>query len=56
MNGTCYTAEECSNRDGVESGTCADGFGVCCVSKYYLDTLRTFRHFGINYVLWSGTL
>jgi len=31
MNGTCYTAEECSNRDGTEAGSCADGFGVCCV-------------------------
>merc|ERR1711990_325936 len=31
MNGTCYTAEECSDRDGVATGTCADGFGVCCV-------------------------
>jgi len=31
MNGTCYTAEECDNRDGVATGTCADGFGVCCV-------------------------
>ena len=34
MNGTCYTAEECSDRDGVATGTCADGFGVCCVSKF----------------------
>jgi len=31
MNGTCYTAEECSDRDGTEAGSCADGFGVCCV-------------------------
>jgi len=31
MNGTCYTAEECSDRDGVATGSCADGFGVCCV-------------------------
>lgn len=30
-NGTCYTAEECSDRGGVSSGSCADGFGVCCV-------------------------
>merc|ERR1711976_832896 len=30
-NGTCYTAEECSNRGGGESGTCAEGFGVCCI-------------------------
>ena len=34
MNGTCYTAEECSDRDGVATGSCADGFGVCCVSKF----------------------
>jgi len=31
FNGTCYTAEECSERDGTEAGSCADGFGVCCV-------------------------
>jgi len=31
MNGTCYTAEECSSRDGVASGSCADGYGVCCI-------------------------
>jgi hypothetical protein len=30
-NGTCYTAEECEDRTGVASGTCADGFGVCCI-------------------------
>lgn len=30
MNGTCYTAEECTNRNGVASGSCAEGFGVCC--------------------------
>jgi len=29
-NGTCYTAEECSSRSGVNSGSCAEGFGVCC--------------------------
>lgn len=31
QNGTCYTQEECSSRDGVSSGSCADGYGVCCV-------------------------
>jgi len=31
LNGTCYTTEECASRDGVSSGSCADGFGVCCV-------------------------
>merc|ERR1711899_638666 len=24
-------AEECTNRNGVASGSCADGYGVCCV-------------------------
>merc|ERR1719367_2155927 len=31
MFGTCYTAEECSDRNGVASGSCAEGYGVCCV-------------------------
>lgn len=29
-NGTCYTAEECSAKGGVNADTCASGFGVCC--------------------------
>jgi len=29
-NGTCYTAEECSNKGGNSTGSCADGYGVCC--------------------------
>jgi len=29
-NGTCYTSQECSSKSGTSSGTCADGFGVCC--------------------------
>merc|ERR1712156_938294 len=31
LNGTCYTTEECASRDGVSSGSCAEGYGVCCV-------------------------
>merc|ERR1711971_462689 len=30
-NGTCYTAEECSNKGGTSDGSCASGFGVCCI-------------------------
>lgn len=30
-NGTCYTQEECNQRGGTEDGTCASGFGVCCI-------------------------
>merc|ERR1712150_466392 len=29
-NGTCYSSAECSDKDGTSSGSCADGFGVCC--------------------------
>jgi len=30
-NGTCYSASECSSRGGQISGSCAAGFGACCV-------------------------
>jgi len=30
-NGTCYTAEECTSRSGLAEGTCAEGYGVCCI-------------------------
>jgi len=30
-NGTCYTAEECSSKGGTNDGSCASGFGVCCI-------------------------
>ncbi len=31
LNGTCFTSAECSSNGGVATGTCASGFGVCCV-------------------------
>ena len=30
-NGTCFTSNECSEIGGKADGTCATGFGVCCV-------------------------
>jgi len=30
-NGTCRTSEECSDKGGSIKGSCASGFGVCCV-------------------------
>jgi len=30
-NGTCFTQAECENIGGSKDGTCADGFGVCCI-------------------------
>ena len=35
--GACYSQKECGNLGGSASGTCANGFGVCCVSKYFLS-------------------
>jgi hypothetical protein len=32
-NGTCYTESECEDKGGTAAGSCADGFGVCCISK-----------------------
>ena len=29
--GTCYTTSECTTRSGTADGSCAAGFGVCCV-------------------------
>jgi len=31
LNGTCYTKEECSERQGAPTSSCAGGFGVCCI-------------------------
>ena len=33
-NGTCYTLEECQDRNGDPSGTCANGYRICCICKY----------------------
>merc|ERR1711997_805055 len=33
-NGTCYTSEECDEKGGVASGSCAMGFGTCCLFTY----------------------
>jgi len=30
-NGTCLTENECHEKNGIASGGCAQGFGVCCV-------------------------
>jgi len=29
-NGTCYTSDECDQKGGATTGSCAQGFGVCC--------------------------
>ena len=34
LNGTCYSAEECTSRGGTNGGSCAGGYGVCCTCKH----------------------
>ncbi|XP_071543588.1 uncharacterized protein [Panulirus ornatus] len=31
--GTCLPAKDCTNSGGTASGTCAKGFGVCCIAQ-----------------------
>jgi hypothetical protein len=31
LDGTCYTSSECSAKGGKSLGSCALGFGVCCI-------------------------
>ncbi|XP_064096977.1 neuropilin-1-like [Macrobrachium nipponense] len=35
--GTCYSQKECETLQGSASGTCANGFGVCCVLQATCD-------------------
>ena len=36
---TFYHREECSTKGGASDGSCASGFGVCCVCMYLKDCL-----------------
>ena len=36
--GSCYSQKECSAMGGTASGTCAKGFGICCVGKLWRIT------------------
>lgn len=33
-NGTCIAATECSQRSGISSGICANGYGICCIGTF----------------------
>ena len=32
--GVCYTAQQCKELHGEAKGSCARGFGTCCVFRY----------------------
>ena len=47
---TSYHREECSNKGGTSDGSCASGFGVCCICKsmsycsYFISIFATVSH------------
>ena len=44
--GVCYTSHECEIRGGRAAGSCAAGFGTCCVCKKSKKKSSSFfRHF-----------
>ena len=46
-NGTCYAQDECDNKGGKGYGSCAGGYGVCCVCKrmfFIVFKLMEFNH------------
>jgi hypothetical protein len=36
-NGTCFTSSECTELGGKAAGSCASGFGVCCVLQVSIE-------------------
>ena len=40
QSGTCYTEDECADRKGTASGSCAEGYGVCCVCTYHFKKAK----------------
>ena len=53
-----YTKEECSERGGTESGTCASGFGVCCISEYFfcMDLAIIDMNWSFIFISFSDTI
>ena len=36
LQGLCQLEEECQESGGSNIGSCAQGFGVCCFSKFLI--------------------
>ena len=47
-NGTCYARDECENKGGTGYGSCAGGYGVCCVCKLVSEFFMLFFRYFIN--------
>lgn len=40
--GTCLPSKDCTNSGGTASGTCAKGFGVCCIGECVCLSFRRY--------------
>lgn len=43
MTGVCFSANDCVRLQGTQIGTCASGFGVCCICKYYHSYFKSYK-------------
>lgn len=48
--GTCYTAAECTAKNGLNGGNCASGFGVCCQASVNRCTTGSTVNFNNTYI------
>lgn len=44
IKGTCFSSSDCTAKNGVNSGKCASGFGVCCTFVIDAKTSGTVSH------------
>jgi len=52
-NGTCYLTEECESRGGIGQGSCASGFGVCCV--FEASSCGSSSSDNLTYLIYTGS-
>lgn len=52
MNGVCYHKFECDQLGGVAVDTCAGGFGVCCICKFF----RLFVCYNVRKTILKGCI
>jgi hypothetical protein len=57
VNGTCYHHLQCRSLGGISSGSCAQGYGICCYCKYgiclNIKSLKEASNLPNRNILWS---
>ena len=47
------SSEECSNKQGTNDGSCASGFGVCCISKHFVCSFKNSQNLSFKSYLFA---